>query len=66
MAEEYMAEGCGEEEAVGKAIARMGDPVLVGKQLHQVHKPRIEWGILGIVAVFSIIGLVTLVFVGIE
>ncbi len=52
--------GLSESEAVNRAIAEMGDPDLVGAQLHQSHKPRMEWSLLGIVAVLVGVGLVTI------
>jgi cell division protein FtsW (lipid II flippase) len=51
------AEGCSREEAAAWAIRQMGDPVLLGKGLHQVHKPRTYWGLLVGVLVFSIMSL---------
>ncbi|ASJ56682.1 hypothetical protein BP422_25955 [Brevibacillus formosus] len=43
-----------------KRIAEMGDPVTVGQQLHQAHKPRMEWGILAIVGILLAVGLLVL------
>ncbi|TQK42279.1 cell division protein FtsW (lipid II flippase) [Brevibacillus sp. AG162] len=58
--EDYREAGYREEEATRIAIAEMGDPVAVGQQLHQAHKPRMEWGIVSIVGILLAIGLVTL------
>lgn len=49
-----------EEEAVNKAIGQMGDAFSLGKQLHQAHKPRIEWSLLALIGSFVGIGLLTL------
>lgn len=49
---EYTATGVPVEEAIPKAVARMGDPEMVGRQLHQAHRPRLEWSLLAIVGVF--------------
>ncbi|MED1947612.1 MULTISPECIES: FtsW/RodA/SpoVE family cell cycle protein [Brevibacillus] len=58
--EDYREAGYGEDEATRIAIAEMGDPVDVGRHLHQAHKPRMEWGIVSIVGILLAIGLVTL------
>ncbi|QDS36781.1 hypothetical protein FPS98_23960 [Brevibacillus brevis] len=58
--EDYREAGYKEEEATRIAIAEMGDPVDVGRHLHQAHKPRMEWGIVSIVGILLAIGLVTL------
>ncbi|BBH20025.1 cell division protein FtsW [Paenibacillus baekrokdamisoli] len=50
-----------EEEAIEEALRQMGDPDLVGKQLHAVHKPKLEWSVFALVAVMIVIGLVSLV-----
>lgn len=55
--DDYQTMGLSEDEAVDKAIAAMGDPVAIGWQLHQAHKPRMEWSILGLAAVLIGFGL---------
>ncbi|WP_412675016.1 permease prefix domain 1-containing protein [Aneurinibacillus aneurinilyticus] len=46
--EQKIKEGVHREEAIQQAIRQMGDPILLGKQLHKVHKPKMEWGLIGI------------------
>lgn len=58
--EDYREAGYREDEATRIAIAEMGDPVAVGQQLHQAHKPRMEWGILAIVGILLAVGLLVL------
>ncbi|MED1785549.1 FtsW/RodA/SpoVE family cell cycle protein [Brevibacillus fortis] len=58
--EDYREAGYGEDEATRIAIAEMGDPVDVGRHLHQAHKPRMEWGILAIVGILLGVGLLVL------
>jgi cell division protein FtsW (lipid II flippase) len=53
---EYIDQGLDEETATIKAVEQMGDPVIVGQQLNNAHKPRIEWSILSISTVLVIIG----------
>ncbi|MED4909068.1 FtsW/RodA/SpoVE family cell cycle protein [Brevibacillus centrosporus] len=57
---DYQSEGMSEKDAVDRAILQMGDSHLIGKQLHQTHKPRIEWSLVGMVAALVGIGLLTL------
>ncbi|WP_438495498.1 permease prefix domain 1-containing protein [Paenibacillus sp. IHBB 3054] len=49
--------GASKAEAEVLAIAQMGDPKAVGKDLHHIHKPRTPWGLLGALLLFSAIGL---------
>ncbi|MEK4064796.1 MULTISPECIES: FtsW/RodA/SpoVE family cell cycle protein [Paenibacillus] len=49
--------GASQAEAEVLAIAQMGDPKAVGKDLHHIHKPRTPWGLLGALLLFSAIGL---------
>ncbi|MFD1953368.1 FtsW/RodA/SpoVE family cell cycle protein [Paenibacillus thailandensis] len=58
--EELISEGMTEEEAVRMAIARMGSPEEVGRQFHQVHKPRTEWTLILLLALLIGIGLVAM------
>ena len=52
--EAYLAEGMEEAEARNRAIADMGDALLVGGELDRVHRPRIHWkGVL--IALFLIV-----------
>ena len=51
--EAYLAEGMEEDEAERRAVADMGDALLVGGELDRVHRPRTQWkGLL--IAVFFI------------
>lgn len=45
----YLQEGDEEDVALKKALEQMGDPVVVGKQLDKIHRPKMEWRILLIV-----------------
>ncbi|MGG4452091.1 FtsW/RodA/SpoVE family cell cycle protein [Brevibacillus porteri] len=58
--DEQMDEGLGEEEAVRQAILQMGDSAVVGKQLHQIYKPKVEWRLLVYVVAFLAVGLLTM------
>ncbi|MGO4539437.1 FtsW/RodA/SpoVE family cell cycle protein [Paenibacillus sp. 2TAB19] len=52
-----------EEDAIADAIKQMGDPEQIGKQLHEAHKPRMEWTLLGICMLLIGIGLVAMLTV---
>ncbi len=55
--EAYIQEGTTEDTATEQAIADMGDPVTVGIQLDRVHRPKPQWGMLGLILVMVAVGL---------
>ena len=54
--EALVREGKPEEEAERLAVADMGDPVEVGAALDAVHRPRPQWGLLGLTLVLAVLG----------
>ena len=54
---EFQAEGHSPEEAERLAVEEMGDPVAVGTDLDRLHRPRPQWGMLGILAAALILWL---------
>lgn len=42
-AADYRAQGMGEEEALERAVAEMGDPEAVGRDLDRLHRPDCRW-----------------------
>ena len=58
--EAYEKEGLTEEAAYEKAITQMGDATIVGKELHEKHKPRCEWSLLILFSLLIGIGLFAL------
>ena len=58
----YMSDGADEAVAIDKAIAQMGDPVAVGIQLDRTHRPRPQWGMLAVAAVFICMGIALTVY----
>lgn len=58
--EEQRSEGVEEEAAIQLAIRQMGEPQLVGRQLHQVHKPKVEWGLFGLLVLFIGLGIMAM------
>ena len=39
------------------SVADMGDPVVVGVSLDKIHKPKLNWKLLFVVAVLSVLGI---------
>lgn len=58
--EEARQNGVSQAEAIEKALVQMGDPVIVGIQLHKTHKPRVEWGLAALTGSLVILGLLTI------
>lgn len=54
---ERQEQGATEEEAQQYAIAQLGDPQAIGRELHQIHKPRIPWALLIGVILLSAVSL---------
>ena len=56
--EAFLKEGKSPEEAERLAIQDMGDPVIVGAELDAVHRPRPQWGLLGLTIALAAAGAV--------
>ncbi len=54
--EAYIQQGLDEKSALIKAVEQMGDPVKVGKQLNQAHRPKTEWSIVATMAALVMLG----------
>lgn len=54
-----LQEGSSEQEAEKLAIGQMGDPVVIGGKLNQIHRPRIEWSIVVMVVALMVLGILT-------
>ncbi|QTM98760.1 hypothetical protein ERJ70_05290 [Sediminibacillus dalangtanensis] len=44
----FITSGMSEEDAEEKAVAQMGNPVPLGKELKKLHRPRVDWWIAGL------------------
>ncbi len=53
--EEMGMEPC---EALKESIRQMGDPIAVGVDMDRIHRPRPDWKLLGLIAIFSVLGLI--------
>ncbi|RTE08567.1 FtsW/RodA/SpoVE family cell cycle protein [Paenibacillus whitsoniae] len=56
--EDRLAQGDDRDTAVREAIRRMGSPEIIGEQLNRAHRPRVDWGMLGLIALLMLVGLV--------
>ena len=56
-AEAYIEFGVEPDIAEQKAVRSMGDPVETGVSLDRIHKPKMSWGMILLVAIMSVIGL---------
>ena len=54
-ARDFEALGDGAGAAAERAVAEMGDPTEVGKELDRLHRPRTNWSLL--IAVLAVLGL---------
>lgn len=57
--EAYILDGLGEEDAIKKAIAQMGDPVIIGGEFDKTHKPKPQWIMIVLVGVLMSLGIIT-------
>jgi len=48
---EWIGKGMSEEEAEEKAVSQMGSPAKLGYELNKLHKPRIDWWLIGLLAI---------------
>lgn len=54
--ERFMAQGLNEREAEEQAILQMGNAEEIGKNLNQIHRPKLDWKLLMITAVLLFFG----------
>ncbi len=57
-AEAYEQTGISHEQALERAVREMGDPVEIGLSMDRIHRPQIDWKMLLITVLLSIVGLV--------
>lgn len=53
----YMAEGMNTSEAEEAAVLEMGDPVEVGIEMDRIHRPKMAWKMIGLIAVLNLAGI---------
>ena len=60
----FVSDGLDEEGATDKAIAEMGDPIVVGEQLDRAHRPRPDWPLFVMTATMLLLGLTIQILIG--
>ncbi len=56
-AQAFVLSGMDKKTALQKAIAEMGDPILVGTELDRVHRPNLEWSFVLFILLFLLANL---------
>lgn len=59
--EEKMQEGLAEEQAEEQATQAMGEPEKIGKRLNKIHKPKLDWQLLGLVMILIFYGIFNII-----
>ena len=44
----WMDKGLSEEVAEDKAVEQMGSPIKLGQELNKLHKPKVDWFLIGL------------------
>lgn len=65
-AEAFEMGGMSREDAVKEAVRQMGSPVEAGVALDRVHRPGMDWKLLGLVGLLSLLGLAVQYLIGPE
>lgn len=60
--DDFLREGKSPEEAERLAVQDMGDPVAVGTELDAVHRPKPQWGLLGLTIALALAGVILRAF----
>ncbi|WP_237658419.1 FtsW/RodA/SpoVE family cell cycle protein [Ureibacillus xyleni] len=47
----WLEKGYNEEEAEEKAVQEMGSPLTLGKSLNKLHKPKVDWVLIGLLSI---------------
>ncbi len=58
-----MEHGLSEEEAEEKAVEQMGNPAKLGKELNKLHRPKVDWLLVSLLAAVMGLGFLPLLFV---
>lgn len=64
--EECIKDGMSREAAEKFAVEQMGDPVEVGISLDRVHKPKVAWSMIVLIAFLSVLGMGVQYFISIQ
>ncbi|MBT2645030.1 FtsW/RodA/SpoVE family cell cycle protein [Bacillus sp. ISL-41] len=61
---EWIGKGMSEAEAEEKAVSQMGSPSKLGHELNKLHKPRIDWWLIGLLAITMALSFLPLLTLG--
>ncbi|MGF7059517.1 FtsW/RodA/SpoVE family cell cycle protein [Brassicibacter mesophilus] len=53
---EYIDSGMTEDDAIKKAVQRMGNPIEIGREFHKTHRPKPEWSIIMLIGMMVLVG----------
>jgi cell division protein FtsW (lipid II flippase) len=59
---DWMELGLSEEEAEEKAVEQMGSPAKLGKELNKLHRPKVDWLLVSLLAAVMGLGFLPLLF----
>ncbi|KMY51144.1 FtsW/RodA/SpoVE family cell cycle protein [Peribacillus loiseleuriae] len=51
-------QGLNDEEAEQKAVLRMGSPILLGQKMDRLHRPKVDWKMIGLFLFIVVLGMV--------
>lgn len=54
----FISEGMEQDEAEEAAVLEMGDPLETGNEMDRIHRPKMAWGMIALIAALSIVGYV--------
>jgi rod shape determining protein RodA len=63
---EWVGKGLSEREAEEKSVSQMGNPSKLGHELNKLHKPRIDWWLIGLLAITMALSFLPLITLGDE
>jgi rod shape determining protein RodA len=63
---EWVGKGLSEKEAEEKAVSQMGSPSKLGHELNKLHKPRIDWWLISLLAITMALSFLPLITLGDE
>lgn len=56
--QEELSTAANPEQATEQALARIGDPIQLGRTFHKVHRQQIDWVVISLIITFGILGAV--------
>ncbi len=60
----WMSKGLTEADAENKAVEQMGNPIHLGRQLNNLHKPKVDWILIALVVIVMAVSFLPIVALG--